>query len=127
LLIYFIPNFESTSIIGTAIVLLFGYGVIIGDQFEEIYGKDPSQCTIDEVVGTWISLFALPKSILIAVATFFLWRALDILKPFPANRMEKLKGGWGIMLDDVVSALYSLLIMHLLVLCLDYLQIKLPF
>ena len=42
---------------------------------------------------------------------FIVWRILDIVKPYPANKLESLKGGLGIMLDDVVSGLYSLVIM----------------
>lgn len=125
--IYFIPNFENTSIMGISIVLFFLYGLIVGNEFEKRYGKDPRQCTIDEVVGMWITLLFLPKSFIISGIAFLVWRAFDIFKPFPANRMESLKGGYGIMLDDVVSALYSMIIMNLLVLGLDYFKIKIPF
>jgi Phosphatidylglycerophosphatase A and related proteins len=107
--------------------LFFLYGLIIGESFEKKYGKDPSQCTIDEVVGMWISLFLLPKNIIISGIAFFVWRAFDIFKPFPAKRMEKIKGGAGIMLDDVVSALYTLAFMHLLVMGIEYYKITLPF
>ena len=127
LLIYYIPNFENPSIICTAIVLLFLYGVIIGDDFEKRYGKDPSECTIDEVVGTWISLLFLPKNLIVSLAAFLIWRLLDIVKPYPANKLESLKGGWGIMMDDVVSAFYTLIIMHASLMGLGYLKIKLPF
>lgn len=112
---------------GIAIVLFLIYGIMIGDEFETKYGKDPRQCTIDEVVGMWISLLFLPKSIIISGIAFLVWRALDIFKPFPANRMESLKGGFGIMLDDVVSALYTLVLLNLLVLALEYFKITLPF
>lgn len=125
--VYFIPNFENVSIMGIAIALFFFYGVIIGNEFEKRYGKDPRQCTIDEVVGMWITLLFLPKSFIISGIAFLVWRAFDIFKPFPANRMEDLKGGLGIMLDDVVSALYSMVIMNLLVIGLEYLKIKIPF
>jgi phosphatidylglycerophosphatase A len=63
----------------------------------------------------WISLILLPKTIAISLITFFLWRALDIYKPFPARSLEKLEGGLGIMIDDVVSGFYTLIIMHLVV------------
>ncbi len=115
LLIYFIPGFENLYIIIPAIILFFIYGVIVGSKFERLYGKDPSQCTIDEIVGTWIALIALPKTAGIVIASFLLWRILDIIKPEPARMLEKIKGGFGIMLDDVISAAYSLIIMHLIV------------
>ena len=112
---------------GIAIALFFLYGIIVGDEFEKRYGKDPRQCTIDEVVGMWITLLFLPKSFIISGIAFLVWRAFDIFKPFPANRMENLKGGIGIMMDDVVSALYSMIIMNLLVLGLEYFKINIPF
>ncbi len=110
-----IPGFEQIVIIIPAIVIFFVYGVFVGDKFENQYGKDPAECTIDEFVGTWISLIALPKTILILTAAFILWRILDIIKPPPARNLEKIKGGLGIMLDDVISGLYTLIIMHLAV------------
>jgi phosphatidylglycerophosphatase A len=115
LLIYWIPGFENIYIILPVTVLNFIYGVKIGTKFEKIYGKDPAECTIDEVVGTWICLIYLPKTIGISLTAFFIWRILDIIKPQPARKVEKFSGGFGIMLDDVISGFYTLIIMHLLV------------
>jgi len=115
ILIYLIPGFENLYIIIPAAILMAGYGIYIGTKFEKKYGKDPAQCTIDEVVGTWISLFALPKTFWVILVSFLLWRILDIIKPPPARNLERLNGGFGIMLDDVVSGIYTLLIMHLVV------------
>jgi phosphatidylglycerophosphatase A len=115
ILIYLIPGFERLEIIIPATILLFIYGLIVSSKFEKVYGKDPSQCTVDEVVGTWIALIALPKTIFIALTSFLVWRALDIIKPFPARTSEKLPGGFGIMIDDVIAGFYSLIIVHLIV------------
>jgi len=115
LLIYLISGFENLIIIIPAIMIFAVYGIYLGNKFEIKYGKDPSECTVDEVVGTWISLLALPKTIGIIVAAFLIWRILDIIKPPPARGLEKLKGGLGIMIDDVVSGIYTLIIMHLIV------------
>ena len=115
IVIYFIPGFERLEIIIPAIVLFFGYGLFVSFKFEKVYGKDPSQCTVDEVVGTWIALIALPKIFLIVLTSFLIWRALDIIKPFPARTSEKLPGGFGIMIDDVIAGFYSLIIVHLIV------------
>lgn len=115
ILIYLIPGFENLYIIIPAAILMAVYGIYIGTKFEKKYGKDPAQCTIDEVVGTWISLFALPKTFWVILVSFLLWRILDIIKPPPARNLERLNGGFGIMLDDVVSGIYTLLIMHLVV------------
>jgi len=115
LIIYFIPGFEKLWIIIPSIILLAAYGVYIGSKFEKTYGKDPAECTIDEVVGTWIALISLPKTMLIALTSFFIWRILDIIKPFPARTSENLPGGWGIMTDDVISGIYTLIIVRLIV------------
>jgi phosphatidylglycerophosphatase A len=115
IVIYFIPGFEQLFIIIPATLVFMAYGIFVGTKFEAQYGKDPSECTVDEVVGTWISLIALPKTLWIIVAAFFLWRILDIIKPSPARNLERLKGGFGIMIDDVISGIYTLIIMHLVV------------
>ena len=115
LIIYLIPGFEPLYIIIPSIAVFTSYGIYVGNKFEDKYGKDPAECTVDEVVGTWISLIALPKTIGIIITAFLLWRILDIIKPPPARNLEKLKGGLGIMIDDVISGIYTLIIMHLIV------------
>ena len=115
ILIYLIPGFENLYVIIPASIILFLFGIFVGTKFEIEYGKDPAQCTIDEIVGTWISLIALPKTVFIVITAFFIWRILDIIKPSPARNLEKLKGGLGIMIDDVISGIYTLIIMHLVV------------
>ena len=114
LIIYYIPGFENPLILIPAIIIFTFYGIYVGNKFESVYGKDPSECTIDEFVGMWISLLFLPKILLISLFTFLLWRILDIIKPFPARNFEKLKGGLGIMLDDITSGIYSLIIVHII-------------
>jgi phosphatidylglycerophosphatase A len=115
LIIYLIPGFEQLFIIIPFTLIFIVYGIFLGNKFETNYGKDPAECTVDEVVGTWISVLALPKTLWIIVIAFFIWRILDIIKPPPARNLERLKGGLGIMLDDVVSGIYTLIIMHLIV------------
>lgn len=110
LVIFLIPGFENYYIIVPSIIISFIIGIPLGNYFEEIYSKDPQQFTLDEFTGMWVALLATPKSIELILLTFVVWRVLDIYKPFPANRAEKLNGGWGIMLDDVVSGMYSLII-----------------
>jgi phosphatidylglycerophosphatase A len=114
LIIYYVPGFEKLTIMIPFIIIFIAYGIYAGNKFENFYGKDPSQCTIDEVVGTWISLLFLPKNIGISILSFIIWRVLDIIKPFPARNFEKLKGGLGIMMDDIASGIYTLIIVHLI-------------
>lgn len=115
LIIYLIPGFENPTIMIIAISIATVLGIRIGGKFEIIYGKDPAECTIDEVVGMWISLILLPKKIWIIAISFVIWRLLDIIKPFPARNLEKLPGGFGIMFDDIASGIYTLFLMHIIV------------
>lgn len=116
LIIYYIPGFEKPVIIIPAIIIFTIYGIYVGTQFEKVYGKDPAECTIDEIVGMWISLLFLPKILWVSIVVFLLWRLFDIIKPFPARQLEKLHGGTGIMIDDIISSFYVLLLVHLFIL-----------
>lgn len=116
LLIYSIPGFENPLILIPSIIIFTFYGIYIGSKFEKIYGEDPAECTVDEVVGMWISLLFVPKEISFSIAAFLIWRVLDIIKPFPARQMEKLHGGLGIMMDDVVAGIYALILVQLIIL-----------
>lgn len=113
-LIYLIPGFENPTVLLLSISIFTVIGVNLGTKFEKIYGRDPKECTIDEFVGTWISLLFLPKNVLFISGAFIIWRLFDIIKPFPANSVEKIKGGWGIVLDDVISGFYSFIVIQII-------------
>jgi len=115
LLIYYIPGFEMPQILIPAIIIFTFYGIFLGSKFETVYGKDPGQCTIDEIVGMWVTLLFLPKTLLISAVAFFVWRAFDIIKPYPMRKIEEIEGGIGIMSDDIVGGLYSLFTMNLII------------
>jgi phosphatidylglycerophosphatase A len=76
--------------------------------------SDPSQVVIDEVAGQLVTLLGTGVGVTGALAGFLIFRALDIIKPWPANRLESLHGGVGIMADDVMAAAYGCAIMHAL-------------
>jgi len=76
---------------------------------------DPSFVVIDEVAGQLITFFLIPLSWVYLFIGFLLFRAFDILKPFPARRAEELPGGWGIMVDDIVAGIYANLFLQLTV------------
>lgn len=116
LVVYLIPGFENLYLIIPATLLVTLIGVPIATKFEAYYGKDPKECTIDEVAGMWISLIGLPKTWTVIILTFVIWRIFDILKPPPIKQAESFEGGLGVMADDVVGGLITLIVMHLLVL-----------
>ena len=70
-------------------------------------GHDPGIIVIDEIIGMLIALFALPKTSRFMIIAFILFRIFDIMKPYPARRMEKLPAGWGIVMDDVIAGIYA--------------------
>lgn len=87
-----------------AIIAVTLIGVYVTGMSEKFFQtKDPSFLNIDELPGMWLSIYLLPKGFIIP--GFFLFRIIDILKPFPVSLMEKLPGGWGIMADDVVGGI----------------------
>jgi phosphatidylglycerophosphatase A len=96
------------------IVVTFFIGVPICTQMEAEYGHDPSQATFDEFVGQWVSLFLLPKTPAYLAASFILFRALDVWKPFPARDSQKLPGGWGIMVDDLIVGVYVCILLTMM-------------
>lgn len=89
------------------IVVFFFIGVWAAAVCEKQWGHDPGRVNWDEVVGMMISVVAVPKTWPMYVAAFVLFRAFDVIKPFPVNRAEKLPGGWGIMIDDVIAGVYA--------------------
>lgn len=74
--------------------------------------KDPRQVVVDEIAGQLVTLAFLPINARTLIAGFLLFRALDVWKPWPANRLESLPGGSGIMADDLMAGLYGSLILH---------------
>jgi phosphatidylglycerophosphatase A len=66
----------------------------------------------DEVVGYWAAMLFLPKKLWIAILGFFVFRVMDIVKPFPAGRSQRLPGGWGVMMDDLMAGVYSCVVLH---------------
>jgi phosphatidylglycerophosphatase A len=76
---------------------------------------DPSLVIVDEVAGQLVTLLATGVTLTGALLGFFLFRLLDIIKPWPANRLERLHGGVGIMADDVAAAVYGNLILQVAV------------
>jgi phosphatidylglycerophosphatase A len=93
-----------------AALLIFSVGVWAAGQSETFFGRtDPRHVVIDEVVGQMVTFLMVPHaSWKLLVAGFVLFRIFDVTKPFPAGRAERLPGGWGIMVDDVVAGVYAL-------------------
>jgi len=115
LLFFLIPGFAESSVHLPAIGVMFLIGLRAANAMEKSYGRDPSVVTIDEIVGMWISLAFLPKTIFVITTAFFLFRFFDIVKPYPARRFDEMSGGFGIMMDDVIAGIYANVVIQLLI------------
>jgi phosphatidylglycerophosphatase A len=92
-----------------------GVGIWASGIAAEHFGrKDPSYVVIDEVAGQLVTLFATGAGLWGAVAGFLLFRVADIIKPWPARRLEGLPGGLGIVADDIMAAVYANIALQIL-------------
>jgi len=111
--LYFPFSRLRPSLMILLLMALFCAGVWTAHQGELLWNqKDPGRVVIDEIVGYLITMGFLPFGLKCAVAGFFLFRAFDILKPFPIRRIEHIHGGFGIMLDDVVAGIYAAVLLR---------------
>jgi phosphatidylglycerophosphatase A len=96
------------------IVLVCLVGVAAADAAEKIIGeKDSGHIVIDEVAGLMVSMFLVPQGAGYLAAGFFLFRFFDILKPYPIRFLERsLRGGLGVMADDILAGIYANLILQ---------------
>jgi phosphatidylglycerophosphatase A len=109
LVVYLIVWWTRSPLVETALIaVLFAVGVWAGTTAERYFGGiDPGPVVIDEVVGMLITLAYIPIGISGAIAGFLLFRVFDVIKPFPAARLENLHGGLGVMADDAMAAVYA--------------------
>ncbi len=121
LVIFLSKNNLIYTVVLVGIVVL---GAIIADTLEKVWSKDARRITIDECAGIMITFFYLPIRIaetgrinwLLLVIGFILFRIFDISKPLYIRASEKISGGVGIMLDDIISGIYSNIILRALLL-----------
>ena len=86
---------------------VFFVAVYTAGELERSWGEDPRRVVIDEGMGFLVTVAFLPHGLRTAVVGFLLFRLLDIVKPVPIRRLERLPGGWGIVADDVMAGLYG--------------------
>jgi phosphatidylglycerophosphatase A len=105
---------SSGSILGMAVFVFVA--IWIAGRAEQAIGKrDAPAIVIDEVAGMVVTLAGLPLTPLSLGAGFVVFRALDLLKPYPARHIDRnMRGGWGVVLDDVVAGLYGNICLRLI-------------
>ena len=115
LIVYFLVK-GNDILYGFTILFIFTLGILFAGEAEKIYkAKDAKMIVIDEVCGMLLALFLVPSNAFTVIIGFFIFRIFDILKPPPAKRMEKLTGSLGVMFDDIIAALYTNIILQILV------------
>lgn len=107
------------AVVLVLIVVVTFAGIWAGSRIEQLSGrKDPGKVVVDEVAGQLIALFPLTFfaqwSTGIVIVSFILFRFFDIVKPYPANRLQELDGGTGIMFDDLVAGVYGAVIVSII-------------
>ena len=99
---------QSRTVEAGLIAIVCAVGVWAGTTAERYFGGiDPGPIVIDEVAGMLITLAFIPVGLSGAVVGFFLFRIFDVIKPYPAGRLERLHGGLGVMADDAMAAVYA--------------------
>ena len=98
----------------TALIVFIGF-IVCGMAEKVLEEKDSSKIVIDEVSGMLLCCCFIPADIFYLIGAFILFRFFDIVKPFPINEIQSLKGSMGIMLDDIAAAGYALIVLHAIV------------
>lgn len=112
-------HFHPTPTIQFCVLLVAVFSTAIGIPAAQIVAResgveDPSHVVIDEVAGQAVSLIAAPVfGWKYALAAFILFRVFDIVKPPPVRQLERLPGGWGIMMDDVAAGIFALVLLQI--------------
>jgi len=107
---------ESVFIEIAVTLAILALGIWSANKVEEKWGKDSSKVVIDEVAGMCITLLLIPIKWQYVLVGLALFRFFDIAKPLYIRRMEKLNGGWGVMMDDVLAGIYANIVLQLIVL-----------
>lgn len=103
------------------VLALLILSIYVAGRAEEIYQKkDDQRIVIDEIVGFQVTMLPVMITALHLFIGFLLFRIFDILKPFPLQHLQRLPGGWGIVLDDVGAGIYAGLVMLLLTLFIKF-------
>jgi phosphatidylglycerophosphatase A len=107
--IYFFLSNIPSPLYEITLVGFFFLSVWISENAETFFRKkDDQRIVIDEIVGFLVTMLWVQKTIRFVIIGFLLFRFFDILKPFPIRRLEKkLKGGYGVVLDDVMAGVYA--------------------
>lgn len=104
---------DNIFIYALSIIISISLGLLVSSEAEKLFKRKDAKCiVIDEVAGMLLSVAFMPYDFKLAVIAFFLFRILDTLKPYPADNLQNLKGGLGVMSDDIVAGVYTNIILQ---------------
>lgn len=113
-LLWAVRSMRSTWFEVAVLLFVTVAGVVASSAAEARFRRrDPGLVVIDEVAGMMVTLLAVPVGFTGAMIGFFAFRLFDIFKPFPARQAERLPGGWGVMVDDLVAGVYAQVLLRL--------------
>lgn len=122
----FLCTFLSVYFQWVVFALIFFLGVYVSGRYSILSGmEDPGCVVIDEVAGLLLFYIIFPFKPVYILAGFILFRFFDILKPFPVSFFDRIKNGWGIMLDDIAAGLYAAALWFIVIKILEYYKIAL--
>jgi phosphatidylglycerophosphatase A len=114
--IYYFISSISFPLYELTLVAFFFFSSWVAGQAEKYWEKkDDRRIVIDEIMGFLVTMLWVTKTPLTIVSGFVLFRFFDILKPFPIRHLERVKSGFGVVLDDVLAGIYSNILLHLVV------------
>ncbi len=123
LFLLLINIFNITTIFLITLIIFFYSFVAINNSFDEFKTDDPQEIVVDEVIGQMLPLLAIPiyetlyplPTMYYCAAAFLLFRLFDVWKPYPISYVDNnIKGALGIMLDDILASVYSIVILSVI-------------
>ena len=115
ILIYYFLSEISPPLYEITLIGFFFLSVWVSENAERFFRKkDDQRIVIDEIIGFLITMLWVPKTIRFVIIGFLLFRFFDIVKPFPCRQLERVRGGLGVVLDDLAAGIYANVVLQLL-------------
>ncbi len=122
LIAFFLIGGNQRILVGVVIVS-FVLSIWAAGEAEKMFGHDARKIVIDEWAGMFVTLLLVPFSLQNYIIAFVMFRGFDVVKIPPARQAEKLPGGWGVTMDDIIGGVQACIATHLIIYGLDRFQI----
>jgi len=109
-----LSSLQYNLLLFVLILLSYIIGVWAANGLQGEWGADPKRIVIDETHGQWIAMLALPLNLWYLLISFVLFRLFDIWKPLGIRKLDQIKNGHGVILDDTLSGVYALVVTQIL-------------